>query len=56
MFEEIETEWGKGKIVGRTENGYVVCIKKKDMTTTHPDYKGGPCVNFFYDTPSINKS
>lgn len=41
----IETIYGEAHIVARTAEGdYLVSLPKKNMTKTHPNYRGGPCV------------
>ena len=46
MFDAIETEYGIAYAFARTENGIMVSLPKCNMTKVHPDYRGGPCVNF----------
>jgi len=45
----IETKYGTARVIGRTENGYLVCVLKKDMKEPHPNFRGGPCVNFIHE-------
>ena len=45
----IETEYGKAHVIARTDKGYCVCVLKKDMKIPHPNYRGGPCVNFILE-------
>jgi len=45
----IETEYGLAHVIAKTDKGYCVCILKKDMKVTHPNYRGGPCVNFILE-------
>ena len=45
----ISTPWGEARIVAKTpDGGFLVCIAKKALTEKHPDYYGGPCINFIY--------
>jgi len=45
----IETPYGKAWKVAKTlDGGYLVSLPKKNMTQRHPNYRGGPCVNWIY--------
>ena len=45
----IQTPWGLAYIVQIGRDGVMlVALKKENMTTTHPNYRGGPCVNFLW--------
>jgi len=45
----VTTPWGEAHIIGKTiDGGLLVSLSKKAMTVQHPNYYGGPCVNFLY--------
>jgi len=50
MFNQlIDTKYGKAWLVAKTsDGGYLVSLPKKNMTQTHPNFHGGPCVCFIY--------
>ena len=41
----IKTPYGLATVAGRTQDGgLLLCLKKENMTTPPPNYRGGPCV------------
>jgi len=46
----IETEYGTAYLIGyMVGGGLLVSLPKKHMTKKHPQYMGGPCVNFILE-------
>lgn len=49
FYEQIQTPYGVAYVVARViGGGYLVTMRKVDMVVRHPDYRGGPCINWVY--------
>ena len=47
FLSTIETKYGTAYVIAATaDGGYLVSLPKRNMVEPHPNYRGGPCVNW----------